>query len=492
MSVSRPEHVDILIVGGGLSGIGAACRLQQRFPGRSYAVLEARDAVGGTWDLFRYPGVRSDSDMATLGYPFRPWHDVKTLGSGAGIAEYIRDTAHDTGVLPHIRVRHRVVSAQWSTADARWTVEVDTPGGRRTMTTRFLLLCSGYYRYDRGYRPDFADEDAFRGSVIHPQHWPEDYDYRGKRVVVIGSGATAVTLVPAMAQDAAHVTMVQRSPTYIVSAPSVDPVVVRARRWLPRRLASSVVRWRSIIQGQQRYAYLRANPEKGAAAIKAGVAAQLPDFARYEADFTPRYRPWDQRLCLVPDGDLFAAIRDERASIVTGRIERFTPSGLQLEDGRTIDADAIITATGLELHAGGGIRLEVDGRPVSLGDSMLYKGVLLTGIPNAGFWLGYVNSSWTLRADASARYVCRLLAHLDRTGYDWAVPVPEGTQHTRPALDLASGYVERGSAAFPKVGEYTPWTRSHYIRDVIEARFSRVTRSMSFGRRVPHAASPRS
>lgn len=477
------EHLDVLIVGAGIAGITTAYRLQTRCPDKSYAIVERRAELGGTWDLFRYPGIRSDSSMSTLGFPFRPWTDPQSIASGGRIAQYIGDTARQFAIDDKIRYRHAVTSASWSSQTALWTVQIraeeeDEPV---VLTCKFLYMCSGYYDYDRGYRPDFPGYDTFTGDVLHPQHWPENYDYSGKRVVVIGSGATALTLVPAMAETAKHVTMLQRSPTYIMSLPGTDPLVGHLHRQLPEPIAASLLKWKGLLLGEASYRFCRAFPHRAARVLRNGIARALNDPAEVAENFTPDYKPWDQRLCLVPDADLFTALNAGAASVVTATINTFTERGITLVSGEVLDADVIVTATGLTMQPCGGVRIDVDGGEVNLGSAFLYRGVLLSGVPNFGLCLGYSNASWTLRADISARYLCRLLSFMDRKGYRQAVPRYRGTvERARPALDLASGYVARGAAAFPKQGQRAPWRRTHYIRDSIEGRFGSITRSMDF------------
>jgi len=464
-----PEHLDVLIVGAGLSGVGAAWHLQDRCPGKSYAILEAREDLGGTWDLFRYPGIRSDSDMHTLGYRFRPWTAEKSITDGESILEYVRSTARDHGIDTRIRYGHRVVAAEWSSEDSRWTVEAERPGSgdRVQLTCDFLWNCSGYYRYDEGYTPQFEGVERFAGPVIHPQHWPEDLDYEGKRVVVIGSGATAVTLVPALAERAAQVTMLQRSPTYIASLPAEDRIATALRRFLPERLAYTLVRWKNVFIQTVFYQFSRRRPEAVRRFIRRGVERQLPAGYDVDAHFEPRYDPWDQRMCLVPDSDLFKAISEGRASVVTDRIVSFTERGLALESGDELEADAIVTATGLNLLFLGGIEFTVDGEAVDVPRAFAYKGMMLSGVPNFAFTVGYTNASWTLKADLTSEYVCRLLNHMDAHGYRRAVPEVDGSVTEEPLLDFTSGYVLRSLDQFPKQGSREPWKlRQNYLFDI--------------------------
>jgi cation diffusion facilitator CzcD-associated flavoprotein CzcO len=465
--------VDVLIVGAGLSGIGAACHLRQRCPGKTFAILEARGTIGGTWDLFRYPGVRSDSDMFTLGYSFHPWTDPQAIADGASIRQYIRDTAHEYGVDQHIRFHHRVLRAEWSSEHARWTVEAQRTDTAEllVLTCNFLFVCSGYYRYDKGYTPQLPGTERFTGTIVHPQQWPTDLDYTGKKVVVIGSGATAVTLVPAMAEKAAHVTMLQRSPSYVVSLPSRDGAVDALRRWLSPKVVYPLARWKNALLATFVFQLSRRAPGLMKSLARKGTRAQLPTGYDVDTHFAPRYNPWDQRLCLVPDGDLFKAIRHGRASIITDQIETFTENGIQLASGSELEADIVITATGLNLLAIGGVKLRVDGADVQLSDTVAYKGMMLSGVPNFALTLGYTNASWTLKADLVSQYVCRLLNHMDRRGYQICTPIAPDSLQREPIIDLQSGYVLRSVHELPKQGSATPWRlHQNYPRDVLLMR----------------------
>jgi monooxygenase len=463
------EHVDVLIVGAGLSGIGAACYLQRDCPGKTFALLEARDAIGGTWDLFRYPGVRSDSDMFTLGFAFRPWTSAKAIADGPAILEYIRDTAREYDLERRIRFRHRVIRADWSSADGRWTVDAERTDTNEVvqLSCSFLFSCTGYYRYDEGHAPSFDGMDQFAGPIVHPQRWPDDLDYEGKRVVVIGSGATAVTIVPAMTDKAAHVTMVQRSPSYVLSLPSTDVIADRLRRVLPAHPAHSIVRWKNALLMMLIFQLSRRTPKLMRNLLRKHTASRLPDGYDVDTHFNPRYDPWDQRLCFVPDGDLFKAVRSGRASIVTDQIDRFTPTGVRLASGKELAADIVITATGLTLLVLGGMSLSIDGVGVDLPNTVAYKGVMISGVPNLALAVGYTNASWTLKCDLVIQYVCRLLNHMDANGYQVVTVVPPANGARRPLLDLQSGYVLRGIDQLPKQGTVAPWrVYQNYPRDV--------------------------
>ncbi len=471
------EHVDVLIVGAGLSGVGAGCHLQDKCPGKTYAILEARDCIGGTWDLFRYPGIRSDSDMYTLGYSFRPWKGAKAIAEGASILDYVRQTARDHRVDEQVRFHHRVVRAEWSTEDARWTVEAERTDTGETvrLSCGFLLMCSGYYRYDEGYTPDFPGAERFAGRIVHPQRWSEEIDYAGKRVVVVGSGATAVTLVPAMARSAAHVTMLQRSPSYIVSLPAEDPLAKLLRRFLPAKAAYPIMRWKSVLLTMLSFQLARRRPRAMKALIRKGLERRLPLGYDIDRHFKPTYDPWDQRLCLVPDGDLFEAIGGGRASVVTDRIETFTERGLKLASGAELEADLVVTATGLNLLALGGMQIAVDGREVELSETMSYKGMMLSGVPNLALALGYTNASWTLKCDLTCEYVCRLLNHMDERGYRQCTPRRDPSVAELPFIDFSSGYVLRSIDQFPKQGSKAPWRLyQNYALDIVNLRFGAV------------------
>ncbi|MER6511524.1 NAD(P)/FAD-dependent oxidoreductase [Nonomuraea sp. NPDC001636] len=470
------RHVDVLIIGAGLSGIGAAWHLQRR-PGRTYAVLEARDRLGGTWDLFRYPGVRSDSDIFTLSYAFQPWRGRKSLADGDAIRRYIEDTARDHGIDRHVRHRTKALSADWSWERRRWTVRTT----RGTWTCSFLYVCAGYYDYDHGHQPEFKGAADFGGRFVHPQFWPDDLDVTGKNTVVIGSGATAVTLVPALAERAGHVTMLQRSPTYLTSLPDVDPVAGPLRRLLPARTAHRLLRAKNVLSSQLTYWLSRRYPEQTKRHLRRGIQRHLPDPALLDRHFTPRYQPWDQRLCVVPDGDLFREVAAGRVSMVTDRIARLTEHGIELESGRTLEADVIVSATGLSLIPLGGIAVSVQGRPVDLADTTAYRGLMLSGVPNLAFCVGYTNASWTLRAELSSRYVVRLLDHMRRHGLTTAMPALPRDVARRPLLGLTSAYVQRAAHLFPQQGDRAPWTAGqNYLTDRLRSAFLDVRKGMIF------------
>jgi monooxygenase len=467
------EHLDVLIVGAGLSGIGAARYLQNECPWASFALFEARDAIGGTWDLFRYPGIRSDSDMYTLGYSFRPWDGDMTIADGPSILRYIQDTAAETGVDQKIRFRHRIITAEWSSEDARWSVTAERVGNGETVpetinvTAGFIFSCSGYYRYDKGYEPDFPGRERFQGMVIHPQHWPDDLDYEGKKIVVIGSGATAVTLIPSLADKAAHVTMLQRSPSYVVSVPQSNPIATLLRRLLPDGVAGRWTRWLLALMTQGFYQLSQRRPNLVKKLLRKGLERDLPSNYDIDTHFTPRYNPWDQRMCAVPNGDLFKAISKGAASVVTDHVETFTETGIELQSGAHLDADIIVTATGLELLFIGGVRVTVDGAEVDIPSRLTYKGMMLEDVPNFALAVGYTNASWTLKCDLTCDYVCRLLNHLRATGLRQCTPSNRDAGIIpAPLLGLTSGYITRAQDTFPKQGSKFPWrVKQSYLAD---------------------------
>jgi monooxygenase len=479
--IDTAEHFDVLIVGAGLSGIGAGYHLQEKCPGKSYVILEGRDCIGGTWDLFRYPGIRSDSDMYTLGYSFKPWTEPKAIADGPRILNYVRETAVDNEIDEHIRFHHRVKRASWSSTDTRWTVEAEQATGDGStvivrFTCNFLFMCSGYYKYEQGYTPEFSGAADFAGQIVHPQKWPESLDYAGKRVVVIGSGATAVTLVPEMAKTASHVTMLQRSPTYVVARPAEDALANKLRKNLSAKLAYHMIRWRNVLFGMYFFQLCRRKPDRAKQLILGGVKMALGPEYDVGKHFTPSYNPWEQRLCLVPDGDLFKSIRDKRASVVTNEIATFTKDGIKLKDGSELEADIIVTATGLVLEVAGGLDVSVDGRAVDFARTLNYKGMMYSDIPNFASAFGYTNASWTLKCDLTCEYVCRLINYMDRNGYKQCMPHnvdPEVTE--LPSLDFSSGYVQRSIAKMPKQGSKRPWRLyQNYALDIVTLRYGKV------------------
>ena len=469
---------DVLIVGAGLSGIGAAYHLQKACPTKTYAILEGRESLGGTWDLFRYPGIRSDSDMYTLGYSFRPWTNPKAIADGDAILTYIRETAEAYGIDRQIRYRHRVEGARWSSSDARWTVAVRDLKNDQVVsfTSSFLFVCAGYYDYDEGYTPEFQGMNDFKGRIVHPQHWTPDVDYEGKRVVVIGSGATAITLVPELAKRAKHVTMLQRSPTYIVSGPERDAMAEWLRDRVSTHKAYALTRWKNVLVSMGLYGFSRKFPEQAKKLFIGQVRRALGGTVDVETHFTPSYNPWDQRLCLVPDGDLFASIRGGRASVVTDHIERFTENGIKLRSGAEIEADVIVTATGLKLKFLGGLALEVDGRRVVPAETMTYRGLMLSDVPNMAMAVGYTNASWTLKCDLTSEYVCRLLNYMDAKGYAQCVPRQTDKKvEAEPLLSFSSGYVQRSIDSFPRQGTLAPWKLyQNYALDRLTLRRTRL------------------
>jgi monooxygenase len=476
------EHFDVVVVGAGLSGIGAGRHLQTLSPDRSYVILEGRAQLGGTWDLFRYPGIRSDSDMYTLGYSFKPWTAAKAIADGPSILDYLQETARENHIDRNIRYSHHVKAASWSSENARWTVRADGPDGPVAYTCNFLFMCSGYYNYAQGHTPEFPGADSFAGRIVHPQHWPSELDYAGKNVVVIGSGATAVTLVPEMAKTAARVTMLQRSPTYVVSRPSADGVADWLRAKLPAKMAYAVVRWKNVLLSMFFYNLARKRPERVKRRLLGMVREQLgPDYD-VDTHFTPRYNPWDQRVCLVPDADLFDAIKAGNADVVTDRVAAFTPSGITLESGRELAADIIVTATGLELQLLSDVAFSVDGEPVDLAQTFNYKGMMYSGVPNMASSFGYTNASWTLKADLTSAYVCRLLNTMRKRGLRQATPRVGGAAlRPAPFLDFTSGYVTRAMARFPKQGDRKPWKLyQNYAKDLVTLKYGSVDTEMEF------------
>ena len=471
-------HFDVLITGAGVSGVGMACHLVRNSPGKTFAILERRDDLGGTWDLFRYPGIRSDSDMYTFGYNFRPWTGAKVLADGASIKQYVRETAEEYGVDQHIRYQRKVVRSNWSSEDRRWHVEVlrEDNGETEHYTASFVVGCTGYYNHDQGYKPSFTGEKSFKGQIIHPQHWPEDLDYQGKKVIVIGSGATAVTLVPSMAEDCEHITMLQRSPTYMLPVPTVDPSIQLLQKLLPARLAYRITRLRNIAANKGIYEASRSRP-KVVSRLLLGLVRRQVGSGVDMRHFQPSYNPWDQRLCAVADGDLFRVLREGKASIVTDHIDRFTARGIKLKSGEELEADIIITATGLDLQILGGMDLEIDGQPVPVNERMIYRNVMLEGVPNAAMIFGYTNLSWTMKADIAAEFVCRVLNHMDKKGYQVAQPVDNGNNRTDDTFmgALDSGYIQRAADRLPRKGREEPWMATqNYLHDKQDLRYGAI------------------
>jgi monooxygenase len=471
------EHLDVLIVGAGISGISAAWHLQDRSPSKSYAILERRENMGGTWDLFKYPGIRSDSDMFTLGFRFKPWTSAKAIADGPSILEYIKEAAAENGIDKNIRYNHQVTAAEWSDADNQWTVTVNTGSEEKTLTCSFLFATTGYYNYDEGYSPTFPGSKDFAGTIVHPQHWPEDLDYAGKKIVVIGSGATAITLIPALVNSGAgHVTMLQRSPSYIGALPDVDPIAEQANKYLPEKAAHVVNRWKAIAFSTAQYQLARKFPNYMRKTLLTMAKRRLPEGYDVEKHFGPSYNPWDERLCLAPNGDLFKTIRKGNADVVTDTIDTFVPEGIKLNSGDVLEADIIVTATGLNLRLFGGAAIRRNGEPVDLTKSMSYKGMMLSGMPNMAFTIGYTNASWTLKADLVSEYVCRILNYMDANGFDTVVPEhPGNSVEERPLMDFTPGYVLRALDSLPKAGSKAPWKlKQNYFLDIRMIRQGKV------------------
>jgi monooxygenase len=473
------ESVDVLIIGAGLAGIGGACQLRRQRHNHSLMILESRETSGGTWDLFRYPGFRSDSDMYTYSYGFKPWKDKSTIADGHKILSYIREAAAEYNVEQHIRYKHKVVAANWSSSQKRWLVTADRGDGEQvTISCRFMFNCCGYYDYEQGYTPDFTGADDFKGQLFHAQHWPEDLDYNGKRVVVIGSGATAVTLIPAMAKDTASLTMLQRTPTYIANVPAEDPMALKLRKWLPGSVVFRLTRWKKVMFQIYTYHLSRKKPQQLRRFLLGQVKKELgPDYD-VKTHFTPPYNPWDQRLCAVPDGDMFKAIREGHAEVVTDHIDTFNSEGIQLKSGKQLDADIVVLATGLNLKFAGGIVHSIDDKEVDITEHFIYRGMMFSGIPNMAFTVGYTNSSWTLKTDLTSNYVCRLLKKMDRGNYATVTPNLKGDVKEVPMLDFDAGYVLRARDQMPKNGDRLPWRNyQNYIRDFMGLRLGRVNDS---------------
>ena len=488
--MTEAPYVDVLIVGAGISGLGAAYRILQRNPGLSYAILERRERIGGTWDLFRYPGVRSDSSIFTLSFPYEPWTREEGVADGDHIREYLTDMARKHGIDRHIRFRSYVRGADWDSATDTWTVSFEQDGVTKQCRSRFVFFGSGYYDYDAGYTPDFPGIEQFGGTVVHPQHWPEDLDYSGKTVVVIGSGATAVTLIPAMAEKAAKVIMLQRSPTYLISASKYSKVAWLSRKLLPRRVAHLTIRYYNALMEGVLWFLSRKTPPLIKWLLRRKAVQNLPEGYDVDTHFKPRYNPWDQRLCLIPDADLYQAVADGRAEVVTDRIDHFDATGIALKSGRHLHADVVVTATGLQLQALGGATISIDGVEINPTDRFVYKAHMLEDVPNLFWCVGYTNASWTLRADMTARATAKLLAYMTEHGYTHASPHLGDQQMTeKPAWDIQAGYVKRALHALPKSGTKRPWNvRQNYFADAIDYGFDRIDEAMEFGRATDRAA----
>lgn len=470
------DFVDVLVVGAGLAGIGSACQLRRTMPELSLAILEARAVSGGTWDLFRYPGIRSDSDMCTYSYGFKPWTDKSAIADGDSILNYIREAADEYDLNAHIRYNHKVVSAHWCSQDKLWTVTVVRSDGEEQLAirSRFILSCTGYYDYEQGYTPEFAGVDDFQGEIVHPQFWPEQLDYKDKRVVVIGSGATAVTLIPSMANDTASLVMLQRSPTYIANVPAEDPWLKPLSKFMPSSWVFRSIRWKKVLLQQYIYRMSRKKPAGLRRYLLNQVREELGPEYDVDTHFTPNYNPWDQRLCAVPDGDMFAAIREGKAEVVTDHTDHFNSSGIALKSGNQLDADIVVIATGLELKFGGDIAYRIDGEEVDPTERFVYRGMMLEGVPNLAMSVGYTNSSWTLKTDLTAKYVCGLLKKMKRGGYSHVIPTPSDEMNEVPLLDFDAGYVLRARDIMPKNGDRKPCKNNDsYTKDYASLEFNR-------------------
>lgn len=468
---------DVVIVGAGLSGIGSAYWLQQKCPDKRYIILEARQTMGGTWDLFRYPGIRSDSDMFTFGYAFKPWKDPKSIAEGESIREYLVETARENNIDKKVRFGHKVIGAVWSSEKAYWTLEVSLAEGeeKREIRTRFLYMCSGYYNYQEAYRPTFAGEEDYKGKIVIPQFWPEELDYTGKKVIVVGSGATAVTLVPTMAGTAAEVSMLQRSPSYILPLPDKDSLYLGLKKWLPNRMAYKLTRWKNLLLSMLIYQLSRQFPQRAKQLMMKMATQRLgPDY-EVEKHFNPNYNPWDQRLCLIPNGDLYEAIHSGKATVITDHIDRFTPRGIRLRSGRELEGDIIVLATGLKIKLLGGATIKVDGKTIPTNELVAYKGMMMSGLPNFAVAFGYANVSWTLKTDLTANYICKLLRYMDRHDHAVVVPCRDDNLELEPFLNLTSGYFKRAGEIMPKQGARSPWrVYQNYFRDMLIIRYGRI------------------
>ena len=472
------NHFDVIVIGAGISGIGAGYHLQTKCPEKSYAILEGRDTIGGTWDLFKYPGIRSDSDMYTLGFSFFPWKEKEAIADGPSILKYLDETSKKFNIDKKIKFNHYVKDASWCSEKSIWTLKVEDKNqmGTVTMSCNFIFMCSGYYSYEKGYTPDFKGIDDFNGKIMHPQKWDTSIDYSDKEVIVIGSGATAVTLVPEMAQDAKHVTMLQRSPTYVVSAPQKDPLAIFLQKYLPPKLSYFIVRWKNILRQQWYFRLCKKNPKRVKDFIINQVQKSLGNDYDVDKHFTPNYNPWDQRMCLVPNGDLFKSIRKKQTSVVTDTIDKFTSTGIKLESGKTLTADLIVTATGLNLEICSNIKLKVDGEDINLPDTVTYKGMMFSGVPNLVSTFGYTNASWTLGADLTSEYVCRLLNYMKKSSIKKCCPEANSKiEDNDDWLNLTSGYIKRSKDIFPKQGSRSPWTNNqNFLKDIFQIRYGKI------------------